>query len=70
MVSIRIAVLVLAGFTAEIAAAHAADLRLKMRLSHDQTTDHRRQRDNNSTAEKILYEQFLEWLKKQPRPAP
>ena len=70
MVSIRIAVLVLAGFTAEIAAAHAADLRLKMKLSHDQTTDHRRQRDNNSTAEKILYEQFLEWLKKQPRPAP
>jgi hypothetical protein len=70
MVSIRIAVLVLAGFTAEIAAAHAADLRLKMRLSHDQTTDHRRQRDSNSTAEKILYEQFLEWLKKQPRPTP
>jgi hypothetical protein len=70
MVSIRIAVLVLAGFTAEIPAAHAADLRLKMRLSHDQTTDHRRQRDNNSTAEKILYQQFLEWLKKQPRLAP
>jgi hypothetical protein len=51
--------------TADIQAASAADLPLKPRYSHEQVTDQGRPRDSNSTAKEPLFQQFLEWLKKQ-----
>jgi hypothetical protein len=65
MNSARISALVVAGLTADIQAASAADLPLKPRYSHEQVTDQGRPRDSNSTAKEPLFQQFLEWLKKQ-----
>jgi hypothetical protein len=61
MNSARISALVVAGLTADIQAASAANLPLKPRYSHEQITDQQR----NSTAKEPLFQQFLEWLKKQ-----
>jgi hypothetical protein len=59
---IGIAVLVVASFAPKIQSAHPADLPLKPKHSHQSDS---RQREINRVEKEILFQQFLEWLKKQ-----
>jgi hypothetical protein len=58
---IRIAALVVASFAPDMQSAHPADLPLKPKHSHHLDG---RQRDINPIEKEILFQQFLEWLKK------
>jgi hypothetical protein len=61
LTKIRIAALVAACLTSYIQAARAADLPIKTRNSHESATDRVRL---SPIAKEILFEEFLEWLKK------
>lgn len=78
MSSIRMASLVAAGLMAGINTVSAADVALKLKQTHDQVTDNRRQRSSNRNAAVLkphtevsspnteaLFREFLEWLKRQ-----
>ena len=64
MRSAAIIAAVLAAYIATIHATSAADLPLKPRPSQERVADQKRER-SNGPAERALFQQFLEWLKKQ-----
>ena len=64
MRSAGIAALIAAGFTVGIQAAAAADLPLRSRPSLVQAAHQGQQRNSNPIEKEVLFQEFLEWLKK------
>ena len=63
MSSAGVAALIVAGFTVGTQAA-AADLPLRSRPSLVQAADQARPRNGNPVEKEVLFQEFLEWLKK------
>ena len=64
MNSFRVAALVTAALISDMQAASTADLLLRPRYAREQASDHKQQRDSNPIAKELLFQEFLEWLKK------
>jgi hypothetical protein len=61
---IRIAALIAACLTPDIQTARSADLPLKARKAHELVTHRSRQSQIDLITKEILFQEFLEWLKK------
>jgi hypothetical protein len=64
LTKIRIAAFIVAGLAPDIQTAHPADLPLKPKHSPELVIDRSPQRGMTPAAKEILFQQFLEWLKK------
>jgi hypothetical protein len=63
MRSLRSATLVAAGLAAGALTASSAELPVRIKRPQEQVIDYRKQRDSDPTAKRLLFEEFLEWLK-------
>jgi hypothetical protein len=63
MRSLMSATLVAAGLAAGTLAANSADMPVKIKRPQEPVIDHRKQRDSDPAATRLLFEEFLEWLK-------